>query len=106
MVENVYLAYSVVSTSKSIAMTMALVLSILLSSCNRPSESKVRESFLSEHPTYSVVDVVAGEGDGAAAYFRIRYKRPNDDRQYEDNWQYVKESDGKWKLNHRETVKP
>lgn len=93
-------------TKISMALAVALLWCFLLSGCNRPNESKVRQAFISEYPAYRDVSVVATEGDGAAAYFRIRYKRPNDERQYEDMWQYLMGSDGEWKLNHRETLKP
>ena len=69
-----------------------------------PSDTAVRADFFREHPEVTVESVGVGEGDGSAAYFHIRYKRPGDDTVYEDVWQYLDAGGEQWKLNHRETL--
>ncbi len=77
---------------------------MLLSGCGGPRNSNVKADFLREYPTYNVTSVGVGEGDGAAAYFHIRYKRPGDPTQHETVWQYLDTGDGPWKLNHKSPV--
>jgi hypothetical protein len=64
----------------------------------------VRSDFLREHPTFIVESVGVGEGDGSAAYFHIRYRKPGNDRLHEDVWQHLDTGEKPWKLNHKETL--
>jgi len=75
-----------------------------LSGCGVPQDTTVRADFLREHPAYTVLSVFVGEGDGAAAYFHIRYKRPRDPVVHETVWQYLDTGDSPWKLNHKSLV--
>ena len=79
---------------------------LCLVGCGVPKEATVKADFLKAHPTYEVTSVVVGEGDGAAAYFHIKYRKPKDQQIYEDVWQYLDRGDGKWQLNHKETPAP
>ena len=81
-----------------------VLLAGLMSCSHAPSDNEVRAEFLREHPTYTVEFVGVGEGDGSAAYFHIRYKKPSDDRVYEEVWQHLNTGDKLWKLNHKETL--
>ena len=50
---------------------------------------QVRNDFLKEHPSYTIVSI--GEPDGndtTVVTFFIRYKKPNDAREYWSDWAY------------------
>ena len=77
---------------------------IACTSCSMPpSDDYVRAEFLRENPSFQVESVGVGEGDGSAAYFHIRYRKPGEETLREDVWQYLN-PDGKWRLNHKETL--
>jgi hypothetical protein len=82
----------------------ALVLAACTSCSFGPSDSRVRADFLREHPTFIIEDIGAGEGDGGAVYYHIRYRKPGDDQVHEDVWQYLNTGEKVWKLNHKETL--
>jgi hypothetical protein len=82
----------------------ALFVCITTSCSGPPSNDLVRADFLREHPDVIVESVRVGEGDGSAAYFHIRYKRPGDDTVYEEVWQYSKAGEKQWRLNYKETL--
>jgi hypothetical protein len=86
--------------------TFAVVLVVFtFTSCSRaPSDEAVGADFLRENPGVTVESVGVGEGDGSAAYFHIRYKKPGDDTLYEDVWQYLDTGEKQWRLNHKETL--
>ena len=86
---------------RNMLITLCLVATV---ACGVPSDSEVEEAFKMEHPTYTIVFVGVGEGDGSAAYFHIKYKRPGDDRLREDIWQYLDTGGESWVLNHKESV--
>jgi hypothetical protein len=74
--------------------------------CTRPpSNAQVKTDFLREHPTWIVIFVGVGEGDGAAAYFHIKYRRPDDSQVHEEVWQYLNTA-GSWQLSHKEQIAP
>jgi hypothetical protein len=81
-------------------------LSVFLLACGFPSEEQVKNDFRAEYPTYELLSAIVGEGDGDAAYYHIRYKKPNDDQTYEQIWLYLRQKDEKIKLTYkgRETV--
>ena len=82
-----------------------VLLALAITACSRaPSDATVRADFVREHPDVSVQSVGPGEGDGGAAYFHIRYKRPGDDTVYEDVWQYLDRGEKQWRLNHKEKL--
>jgi hypothetical protein len=86
------------------AVAVATLILVAFASCSRvPSDEQVRSDFLREHPTFDVQFVGVGEGDGSAAYFHIRYRKPDDANLYEDVWQYLDTGDGRWRINHKET---
>ena len=90
-------------TLQRIAAATLLLLSC--AACSRaPSDEQVRADFLREHPTFRVEFVGVGEGDGGAAYFHIRYRKPNDPILYEDVWQYLDTGGDAWRLNHKQTL--
>lgn len=88
----------------AISNAAVLLAAALLSGCGGPTDNTVRADFLRRHPTYAIVSVGVGEGDGAAAYYHIRYKRPKDSAEYEAIWQYLDTGNGEWKLNHQSPV--
>jgi hypothetical protein len=61
-------------------------------------------AFHQENPSYSILSVYPGEGDGGAAYFHIKYRKPSDTDTHEAVWQYLKNAEGKWHVNHKETL--
>jgi hypothetical protein len=83
----------------------ALFVCLTASCSGPPSDDVVRADFLREHPDVTVEFVGVGEGDGSAAYFHIRYKKPGDDTLYEDIWQYLDAGEKQWRLNHKETLR-
>jgi hypothetical protein len=92
-----------VSNGRAIC-AIALLL-IATTSCSGPSsDDVVRADFLRENPTFTVESVGVGEGDGSAAYFHVRYKKPSDNTVYEDVWQYLDIGKKQWSLNHKETL--
>ncbi len=72
---------------------------LLFSSCVDTSEQRqVRGDFLKDHPDYTVVSVGDADGnDSTVVTFFIRYKRPNDEREYWADWAYDTK-DGKFAL--------
>ena len=85
---------------------VALLLGCLLSNCARvPAQGQVKQDFLKEHPNYTIISIVVGEGDSSAAYFHIKYKKPGDEMVFEDVWQYLDNGKGELKLAHKETLK-
>ena len=90
---------------KRTASIVLVSLILLATACSGPSADRVKGDFLKEHPTYIVLSVHVGEGDGAAAYFHIKYKKPGEELVCEDVWQYMDVGEQEWKLTHKETIK-
>lgn len=83
---------------------LTAALALVAGACGFPGDAEVRARFEREHPTYEVVGVGPGEGDGSAVYYHIRYRRPGDSRVHEDVWLYLDRGDGRKVLTHRETL--
>ncbi len=79
------------------------VLSIFCFACGFPSEEQVKKDFHSANPIYTPISAIIGEGHGDAGYYHIRYKKPNDNKTYEQIWLYLRQEDGKFKVTHKET---
>jgi len=59
---------------------------------------QVRDDFLKEHPNYSIVSIGDADGNNTTVVtFFIRYKKPNDTREYWADWAY-ETKDGKYVL--------
>jgi hypothetical protein len=71
-------------------------------SCGFPSENKVKNDFKSANPAFEPISVIVGEGHGDAGYYHIRYKKPEDDKTYEQIWLYLRQDDGNFKITHKE----
>ncbi len=71
-------------------------------SCGFPSEEEVKNDFKSANPTLEPISAIVGEGHGDAGYYHIRYRKPNDDRMYEQVWLYLRQDDGIFKITHKE----
>jgi hypothetical protein len=84
--------------------TFLLLFGAGLFGCNRPSSGEVSNAFHEENPSYSILSVYLGEGDGGASYFHIKYRKPLDEKTHEEVWQYLKLRDGKWHREHKETL--
>lgn len=85
---------------------LVLVWILFLTACSTgPGRNQVKKDFQAMHPDYTVVEIYTGEGDGAAVYYHIKYKKPGEDRIHEDEWQYVNTVENMWALRHRETLK-
>jgi hypothetical protein len=84
-----------------ICFSVALFLATVLS-CGFPSEQQVKDDFREANPTYQPVSAIVGEGHGDAAYYHIRYRKPEDDYTYEQIWLYLRQNDGSIKLNSKE----
>lgn len=83
---------------KMIALTFIIY---LLLSCGFPTEEQVKDDFRKEYPTYTPISAIVGEGDGSAANFHIRYKKPNDRKIYEQIWLYLEQEDGEIRLTSK-----
>ena len=80
---------------------MLLVAAFTASACGTPADERVVSEFAARHPGYSVVFVTVGEGDGANAYFHIRYTRPGDTRRFEQVWLYQDLGRKEWECTYR-----
>ena len=69
-----------------------------------PTNGEVRREFEQATPNARVVDIGVGEGNDEAAWFYIRFRTKGDPSQHEAVWLYVKGSEGKWKVTHRDQV--
>jgi hypothetical protein len=71
-------------------------------SCGFPSEEQVKKDFKSANRTFEPISAIVGEGHGDAAYYHIRYKKPDDDKTYEQIWLYLRQDDGTFKITNKE----
>ena len=71
----------------------------LVIACTNLFENRqVRNDFLREHPNYTIVSIGDEDGnDTTVVTFFIRYKKPNDSREYWADWAYDTK-DGKYVL--------
>ena len=81
---------------------LIFVLVIFCLSCGFPSEKQVMSDFKSTNPTFEPISAVVGEGHSDAGYYHIRYKKPNDDKTYEQIWLYLRQNDGNFKVTNKE----
>ena len=52
-------------------------------------ERRVRNDFLKAHPSYAVISIGDADGNNTTIVtFFIRYKKPNDKREYWSDWAY------------------
>ncbi len=75
---------------------------VLCLSCGFPSESQVKKDFKSANPTFEPISAIVGEGHGDAAYYHIKYRKPNENKTYEQVWLYLRQDDGSIKITHKE----
>jgi hypothetical protein len=78
---------------------VSLTLALFASNCIESREQqKVRADFLREHPNYKIISVGLPDGnDTTVVSFFIRYKKPDDAREYWSDWAYDTR-DGKFVL--------
>lgn len=78
---------------------LVILLFLLFTGCLDTSEQRrARSDFLKDHPDYTVVSVGDADGnDTTVVTFFIRYKKPNDQREYWADWAYDTK-DGKFVL--------
>jgi hypothetical protein len=77
-----------------------LILVLFIGACSFGSEERtVRRDFHKEHPDYSIVSVGLPDGHGGSSVVTmfIRYRKPNDGREYWSDWAY-ETKDGKFEL--------
>lgn len=82
---------------------MLLFLALVSISCGRLSQKTANETFLKEHPTYTIVFSETGEGWEGVGYHHFAYKKPNDENVYKEVWTFVQQDDGTWKVTGRWT---
>jgi hypothetical protein len=70
-------------------------------SCGTPKDERVRSEFVARYPGYSVNSIGVGEGDGDNAYFHIRYRKPGDNRTFEQVWLYQDLGGKEWVCSNR-----
>lgn len=77
-----------------------LFLTVLITGCSPLFEERtVKRNFLKEHPDYTIVSIGAPDGHSGSTVVTvfIRYKKPNDRREYWSDWAY-ETKDGKFEL--------
>ena len=78
-----------------------------MTGCSKaPDVSKVKDDFTAKYPRYSVRTVELTQIDDGAAYFIIRYEKPDDKTVYEDEWGYGNwelDSNGRWHIFYQKT---
>jgi len=79
-----------------------IILAAACLACGHPGEQKVRSDFHAENPAFQTISATVGEGHSDAAYYHIRYKKPDDDKIYEQVWLYIRQADGNFKLENKE----
>ena len=78
--------------------TVALVVLLEMACTTLVQNRQVRDDFLKEHPNYSIVSIGDADGNNTTVVtFFIRYKKPNDTREYWADWAY-ETKDGKYVL--------
>jgi hypothetical protein len=73
--------------------------------CGFPSQEQVKADFRAEYPDFTPLSAMAGEGHGDAGYYHIRYKKPDDDKTYEQIWLYLRQDNGEFKLVDKERAR-
>jgi len=81
---------------------LILAIAIFCLACGFPSEQQVKNDFRSANPSFQPISAIVGEGHGDAAYYHIWYKKPDDDKVYEQVWLYLRQDDGNFKLTNKE----
>jgi hypothetical protein len=76
------------------------VLTLFVAGCGHPTNEEVAADFLREHPTYRVIEVGPGEGDGSTVYMHIRFRRPGQVVDCEVEWGY-QQAEPKWRIFHK-----
>jgi hypothetical protein len=82
-----------------------LLFALVAISCGTLSEKTANETFLREHPTYTIVFSGTGEGWDGVEYRHFQYKKPNDETVYKEIWCFVRQDDGTRKVTSRWTLK-
>jgi hypothetical protein len=80
---------------------LAVAGGLLQSGCGFPDDHEVREAFVRDHPGFEVLSVGVGEGDGSAAYYQIRYRRPGEPTVRAEEWLYLDDGTGRKVLTAR-----
>jgi hypothetical protein len=81
---------------------LVIVLLAFCLACGFPTQQQVMKDFKSANPAFEPRSAMVGEGHGDAAYYHIRYKKPNDDKTYEQVWLYLRQDDGKFAITNKE----
>lgn len=82
-----------------------LFLALVAVSCGNISQKTANETFLNEHPTYTIIHSDTGEGWEGVVNYHFEYKKPGDERVYKEAWTFVQQDDGTWKVTGRWTPK-
>jgi hypothetical protein len=78
--------------------TVALIVLLEFSYTTLLENRQVRDDFLKEHPNYTIVSIGDADGNNTSVVtFFIRYKKPNDVREYWSDRAY-ETKDGKYVL--------
>mgnify|MGYP001591158822 FL=1 len=68
---------------------------------NRPNDAAVKKEFLAKNPTFEVTSLYVGEGNSDFAEYHINYKKPNDEKVYEQIVTYQKCDNSEWRISCR-----
>ena len=83
----------------------ALFVTIFFSGCSWPGESDARKAFQEKHPNYTVISAKAVEGDSTSIYYQIRFKKPDGEKEYVENWTFLyRENTQSWEVMGIEKV--
>jgi hypothetical protein len=78
----------------------ATLVGLLASGCGHPTDEQVKRAFLKENPTFTVVSVVPGEGDGSTVYMHVRYRPAGNSTECEVEWGF-QEAEPEWRVFHK-----
>jgi hypothetical protein len=84
---------------------MLLFIALFSISCGNLSQKTANERFLKENPTYTIIHSDTGKGWEGVVNYHFHYKKPEDEKIYEEVWTFVQQNDGTWKVTGRWTPK-
>ncbi len=77
----------------------------IFTACGQLRQQAAKNAFLKEHPTCTVVYLTTGEGWDGVVDYHLWYKKPNDEKVYNEAWTFVRQGDGSWRVTGRWTPK-
>ncbi|KXJ98264.1 MAG: hypothetical protein UZ17_ACD001002793 [Acidobacteria bacterium OLB17] len=92
---------------KSFSIVIALTVCVffigcfMATACGNLSKKDANEAFLKEHPTYTIVFSDTGEGWEGVVNYHFDFKKPHDEKIYQEVMTFEKQGDGTWRITGR-----